>query len=309
MDPGAVVREAETLLRLSEASTGPVGSAGSQRLLRGPLLDRLSDPSSKVVVFAGPGVARSGAVAALRELAARANVGVANSWGAKGLFEWQSPHHLGTVGLQERDFELCGFPTCDVLIATGVDPEETPKERWETERVVEVDPGDLPRLRIARRSAAIARPALYQRLAEVVMPQYGSTRRPPPPGRLIADLRARLGPLDRVAAQPGTLAGFWVARAFPTTRLGSVIVPARRLPGFAAAASLAAARRGERVVGVTDGPIDDATAMVLELAAEEGVPVELEVWGEGGVEVDWSSTAALIEVAGPVVAWGGVALP
>lgn len=305
MDPEELIREADALLYPPARPSPSPGQGGAADVAAPDVLLA----TGRIVVFAGPGVVRSNAVPALRSLAARANIGVANSWGAKGLFEWQSPHHLGTVGLQERDFALCGFGACDAIVATGVDPEETPRHRWALAPVVEVDPFHLGTVRVAHHAGPIARPPLYERLAAIVMPQYGSDRLPPPPGRRIAELKARLGPGDRVAADPGTLAGFWVARAFPTTHLGSVVVPARPLAGFAAAASVAGARRGHRVVGVTTGPIDAATSTVLEYASQEGIAAEVEVWGEEGLPVDWSSTAELIALAGPIVAWGGLDLP
>lgn len=303
MEPEELIREAEAFL-YPQPRPDPLSAAGPLEI---GALEELA-PSHRLLVFAGPGVVRCDAVTALRAFAATANLGVANSWGAKGLFEWQSPHHLGTVGLQERDFELCGFGSVDLILAAGVDPEETPRHRWALAPTVEIDPRSLATLRLTRRPWPVARPPLYDLLAGVVMPQYSSERRPPPPGRRIAELKARLGRSDRVAADPGTLAGFWVARAFPTTHLGSVVVPARPMAGFAAAAAVAGALRGHRVVGVTTAPIDEATSAVLDFAARRGIAAEVEAWGEGGVPVDWSPTEELIEIAGPIVAWGGVNL-
>src|SRR5258705_5613753 len=67
----------------------------------GPALALLDQPRGRAAMLAGPGVLRHRAVDGLREFAAAANVGVANTWGAKGVFNWDSPHHLGTCGLQE----------------------------------------------------------------------------------------------------------------------------------------------------------------------------------------------------------------
>lgn len=308
MEPEALIRQAAAIL-YPEDRPGVVAAGG--RVAGVPEHDAVTElpDEARILIFAGPGVMAGDAVSAVRALATKANIGVANSWGAKGLFEWQSPYHLGTVGLQERDFALCGFGACDLILATGIDPEETPPHRWALAPVMEVAPFRFATIRVKPRAQRIQRPPLYERLAALVMPQYDSDRQPPPPGRRIAELKARLAPADRVAADAATLAGFWVARAFPTTHLGSVIVPARAMPGFAAAAAVAGALRGCRVVGVTMGPMDEATAAVLEFAARRGVAVELEVWGEGGLAVDWSSTAEIVEIAGPIIAWGGIDLP
>ena len=129
-----------------------------------------------------------------------------------------------------------------------------------------------------------------------------------------------------VAADPGP-AGLWVARAFPTTEPGSVVVPATPARGFAAAAALVAALDGRPAIAVTTGPPDDETHTVLELARALGLPLVLEVWGDGEAAdadaqldrtsaalasgavvvehypVDFTATEILVDVAGDVVAW------
>jgi hypothetical protein len=119
-----------------------------------------------------------------------------------------------------------------------------------------------------------------------------------------------------------------VARCFPTTEPGSVVVPATIAPGFAAAAAWLGALDGRPTVGVTTTPLDDETRAVIDLARDRGGQLILEEWGadggigdaaahakrlevalqSGGVDilptpVDFSHTRTLVEVAGPVIAW------
>jgi hypothetical protein len=121
-----------------------------------------------------------------------------------------------------------------------------------------------------------------------------------------------------------------VARAFATTELGSVVVPATVAPGFAVAAAVAGAARHPRVrvTAVTTAPLDPVSARLMELARSLGLDVVVELWGgeaelpsvadhaallraaraRRGVQliavpVDFGWTDALVEVAGPVVAW------
>jgi hypothetical protein len=115
------------------------------------------------------------------------------------------------------------------------------------------------------------------------------------------DLKQSLGPDTRVVAPPGD-AGLWVARTFPTDRLGSVVVPAHDRPGIAAAVALVSAWRGTDTVCVVTDPVDDATSEVQAIVAAHSLPVRFEVWGD---DVDWSRTDELIAAAGPVVAWTG----
>jgi hypothetical protein len=292
----------------------------------------LPAPAPSVAVLAGPGVVRTGHLEAIRAFAGRARLGVANTWGAKGMFTWDSPHHLGTCGLQARDFELLGFGEVDLLVATGLDPSEAPAERWTLAPHVEVGPRHLGALAESWKDAAPAGPPnrLYPELAAVVQRLTPSTQVPLSPARAVADLRAALPANGMVAADPG-LAGLWVARTFPTTDARSIGVPSTVASGYAAAAALSAALDGRPAIAVTDAPIDEPTARVLDLAMRLGAPLLLELWAGAGhlataadhvdlldsalaggratvltVPVEATHTEALVAVAGEVIAWGGV---
>jgi hypothetical protein len=177
-----------------------------------------SDVANPVVVLAGPGVIpHAGAV---RRWAEAANLPVANTWSVKGLFRWDSPHHMGTVGLQARDFELAGFGEADRIIAVGVDERETPRELWALSAVTEVDPADLPAL---GSHPSIEPNSLYASLAAVIQPLYTSQKTPPSPAQVLYDLGGDRRTGQVIAARPGPT-GFWLGRAFPTTELGSVVI-------------------------------------------------------------------------------------
>src|SRR6266536_1006795 len=111
-------------------------------------------PDGRIVVLAGPGVVGTRSIDGLRAFAAAANVPVANTWGAKGVLPWDSPFHMGTCGLQARDFELLDFASYDAILATGIDVDESPRERFELAPVVEVPPGQLGHLAQRMRPAS-----------------------------------------------------------------------------------------------------------------------------------------------------------
>ncbi|MFN8040614.1 MAG: hypothetical protein U0Q07_15480 [Acidimicrobiales bacterium] len=284
-----------------------------------------------ILVLAGPGVVRGGQVAALQDFAARAGVGVVNTWGAKGVFPWDSPHHFGTAGLQDRDFELAGFGEAGLVVAVGVDPLEAPPERWAGGQVLEVEPWQLSALafRWAEPAEVPPVPPLYRELAAAVGPLYELDSVPISPARAARDLAGALPDGGVVAADPGP-AGLWVARTFPTTVPGSVVVPATVAPGFAAAAGIAASLDGRPSLSVTAGPLDPASEVLVEQARAWGAALSLLVWGDDGVlahaadhaelvgalagslgtevvpvPVDLGLTRVLEDVAGPVVAWSG----
>jgi hypothetical protein len=303
-----------------------------------PLDLRLELPDDGVVVLAGPGVVRAGsfrwggAVDGLRAFAAAADVGVANTWGAKGVFTWNSPHHLGTVGLQADDFELLGFRDANLIVATGVDRDESADDRFRIAPVVDVSPihlgtaaGNLP-----RRARSPLDNRLYERLSAIAQPGYADTSVPLHPARAVADTKAVLADGGVAAADPG-LAGLWFARTFPTDVLGSVVVPATRAPGIAAAIAFVTSSRGQPVVAVTTAPLDPATEQVISLARASDVHFAVDVWSADGPKLDsdahtatlhkaratpgvtvvstgvnLSRTRNLVDAAGPVVAWGGI---
>lgn len=291
----------------------------------------------RVRVLVGPGVVAAGMVDALRAFAAAGDLGVANTWGAKGVFAWDSPHHLGTCGLQARDFELLGFAEADLVVGIGLDEDESPHDRVALAPVVELDPGRLwEAVGRVRATGAPLTNELYPRLAAVAQPGFIDDKVPLHPARAVADLGAVLPTNGLLSADPG-LAGLWVARTFPTPALTSgaprrVVVPARRDPGVGLRLAVDAARAGRPSIAVTTAPLDAATAAVLDQIVDERLPVVVTVWddaasGSGRVEdhrarvaaalaaarptvveipVSLGDTRQLIAAAGEVVAWGGL---
>jgi thiamine pyrophosphate-dependent acetolactate synthase large subunit-like protein len=277
--------------RLAAAPPGTGCAAPPARWVEPPdgAVDALA-AAPRAVVLAGPGVVRSGCVAGLHALAARRSLGVLNTWGAKGVYDWRSPHHLATAGLQARDFELAGFAGADLVVAVGVDPCEAPGE-WRLAPVVELEPGMLDPLadRLPARDAPIERPPLFAALAQPTQAGWARGAAPLAPSRITKSYSDVLGAGGVVAADPGT-AGFFVARTFATTELGSVVVPgAPDAQGFAVAiAAVSRLRAPARpCLAVVDGPIDDVSRAVLEAATALRIPVAVEVWdAEHGDAVD-----------------------
>lgn len=290
--------------------------------------------AERPVVLAGPGVVGHGSVPGLHALAAAGHLGVLNTWGAKGVFNWQSRHHLATIGLQALDFALGGLPGSDLVIATGLDPDESPPERWQVGPFIEVDPRALSLLaeRSSRSWPWPAVPELRQGLAAVTQEGWADSTTPLAPSLVTRNYAAAVGDGGRVAADAGT-AGFWLARTFGTTELGSAQVPAVDEPGFAAAVALVTRLRspGRPVLAVVDGSPSAATLELLELADSLDVGFGVEAWSGDGevlgagehlararelavVERSTVATVAtsswqldrILDVAGPVIAWGGL---
>jgi len=288
-----------------------------------------------IVILAGPGVVRERQVDALRRFAERAGAGVVNTWGAKGLYRWDDPRHLGTVGLQRDDLALAGLLDAPLVLAVGVDRAEVDLDAWPGGQVLEVEPWQLEGLAMRwpepDPAGPDAKPLLFELLADALADRYASNLVPLAPARAVADLAVAASRGALVAADPGP-AGLWVARALPTTELDGVIVSATGGRGSAVALGLAATLDGRDAFAVTTEPFDPATEAVLDLARHwSGVTTGALVvcaWGgdepwadadahlvalrtarRGGglsvvpVPVELSETRLLVEVAGEVVAW------
>jgi thiamine pyrophosphate-dependent acetolactate synthase large subunit-like protein len=284
--------------------------------------------ASAPVVLAGPRVIDAGAVDGLRALAGTAHLGVLNTWGAKGVFDWRSPHHLATAGLQALDFERGGLADADLIIATGVDRREA-GDRWRLAPVVDVPPVLLGSLaaRWTRPATAIAVPPLRTDLARVTQAGWARTAAPLAPTAVTRNYAEVLGAGGLVAADPG-MAGYWVARTFATTGIGGAQVPADGAArGFAVACATVARLLdpARPVLAVVDA-LDDRHERLLALAAALGVKVAVEVWaadgdaldaeahrrrlaglvvtgGRAAVATDPGQLDEMIAVAGPIVAW------
>lgn len=266
-----------------------------------PFAGALVGPGRRVAVLAGPGVVRRGAANAVAEFAARTHVGVANTWGAKGLFRWDSPHHMGTVGLQAHDFELV-FDGIDVVLTAGLDTDETRPPMPDGVQVIALDAQQLASLTefIAPRPSIEPNP-LYARLAAVAQPGYQDERRPYHPARVVALLRERLPAGGLIAADPGPV-GWWVARTFSTVELGSVVVPAAGVPGSAAACAAIARLDGRPAIAATRTPSALHNA-VVEWSARGRRPLDVSCWDGDDLPIDWSLDRALVDAAGACVAF------
>ncbi len=289
----------------------------------------------RILVLAGPGVVRTYSHVGLRNLTRAAGSPVLSTFGAIGLERWDSPYHAGVGGLQAGDLALGGLDDADLVIATGLDPAEVPADRLSRLVLQEVAPrqlGALLRDWPAQGPEPEGRSSVRDVLAPVLRPLWESSGPPLTAARAALHLSGALPDRGVAVADPGP-AGFWVARAMPSSFPGAVCVPATVEPGFAAAAAVVASLDGRPCLAVTDaeGVGSDATAAVLDLARGRGIPVALQVWGTDGdaidadghvallsdllapgadtvrvasVAVDLSLPDELVDLAGPVVAWG-----
>jgi hypothetical protein len=252
-------------------------------------------------------------------LAERTRTGVLNTFTAKGLFAYDHPAHLGTIGLQRDDVALAGVADA---VADGVTVVVCGADELTGQLpggVVAVAPGDLGSFNPDPVDQWRPRPRLYGELAAVCGPGYADDRVPLAPIRAAGDLSAWLRYGAVVVAGAG-LVGFWLGRTFPTRRFGSVVLPATADDTFVQRRTVDAVDAGRLVVAVIgpDDPEPSGPAVVVERWVPDGpvmdpsariAALDAAVAAGGGlvtVAVDIGDLGQLEAVAGPVVAWGGV---
>ena len=264
------------------------------------------------MILAGNGVIRRRAAPQLRELAAQTGIPVANTFMSKGVMGYSNPLARLTVGLQNRDYELCGLADADVVMAVGYDLVELAPRLWNPQRdkrVIHVDtlPAEVdehyqPELEIVS-DIGVALAALKDVCGTTRSPEEGcalqrmvfgeldahadDSAMPMKPQRILSDMHRVLSPDDLVISDVGAHK-LWVARLFPAERPNSVIIS----NGFATmgigvpggvAAKLAEPQR--RVVVVTGDGGFLMNVQELETAKRLGTAFVTVVWVDGAYGV------------------------
>jgi len=199
----------------------------------------LIDRARRPLIFAGNGVIRGNASAALCVFSQTIGLPLVNTFMAKGCVPAASELSLGTVGLQVRDYVSCGFDRADLVLAVGYDPVEYAPTFWNPERdktiihldftPAEVDSHYQPAVEVVAdiREALdlltdlcrVRRdPAPSRLLHEWIQKELdeGSTDDgfPIKPQRILHDVRSVLAPSDLVISDVGAHK-LWVARLYP----------------------------------------------------------------------------------------------
>jgi acetolactate synthase-1/2/3 large subunit len=267
------------------------------------------EEAKRVVVLAGPGVARDHAEDALLRFSETLRIPVATTFLGKGVFPDDHPNALGTIGFMVKDYANFGFDAADVVVAVGYDLVEYAPARWNPNRdkrivhvhrtVAEVDAsytlavglqGSIPEsLDAISSSTAMHRivgpGASSKRLVAEELERGGSDDRfPMAPARIVHDVRQALARDDMLLCDTGA-AKMWMARLYPTYRSNTCLISnglatmAFSLPG-AIAAKIAQPER--KVLAVAGDGAFLMSAADLETAVRERAHVVVLVWVDGG---------------------------
>ena len=199
------------------------------------------------IIMAGNGVIRSRATGQLVDFAEKLNIPVATTFMAKGAIPTDHELSLGSVGLQARDYVVCGFDRADVIICVGYDMVEYDPRLWHgnnSARIVHIDAspaevdehyivatgviGDIGRS-LADVAALATRRETYSAgsLRETIMNELTQYSQDPgfpmKPQRIIWDLRQTLSPQDIVISDVGAHK-MWMARLYQAQQPNTCII-------------------------------------------------------------------------------------
>ena len=265
--------------------------------------------SERPIVLAGNGVVRRRATGELREFAATVGIPVTNTFMSKGVMGYKNPLARLTVGLQNRDYEMCGLLDADLVIAVGYDLVELAPSLWNPggdKRIVhidalsaEVDANYMPAVEIvsevgealqALTRACTPRQVTVEEscLESTVLAQLGAHAHaggvPLKPQHILSEMRRILSDEDILISDVGAHK-LWIARMFPAEQPNTVIIS----NGFATmgigvpggiAAKLAEPERRVAVVTGDGGFL--MNVQELETARRLGTAFVTVVWVDGG---------------------------
>jgi acetolactate synthase-1/2/3 large subunit len=262
--------------------------------------------SSRPVVLAGHGAARSGAADALRRFSERLGLPVATTFHGKGVLPDDHPHSLGAVGFMSHDYVNFGFDEADVIVSVGYELQEfdpvrinptgekriihlsrVPAEvdvHYDVDVGIQADIGSsldaLANATTRRFAQGTSGEKIRQLLADELARGAADDSFPLKPQRIVADTRAALGRSDIVLADTGAVK-MWMARLYPTYEPNTCMISnglstmAFALPGALGARLAAPDRRVLAAVG--DGAFL-MNSQEIETAIRERIPLTVLIW-------------------------------
>lgn len=204
--------------------------------------------SKKVILLAGNGVIRGKASSALVTFCEKNKISVANTFMAKGAMPARHDLFMATIGLQAKDFVMCGFDQADLIITVGYDLTEYAPNFWNPEQdkkilhidatAAEVDQFYDPQTELVGDIATTLEELTeltgfdksfpyLEKLKEIAKNEYrhlkDSTSFPIKPQKILYDLRHALSDSDIVLSDVG-MHKLWVAKLYPAYEPNTVLI-------------------------------------------------------------------------------------
>lgn len=258
------------------------------------------------LILVGAGAVRANAAEAIRSIAERLHIPVAQTMMGKGLIPWSSPWRLGVVGIPQHDYIIDAFDKADLVIGIGYDLIECAPTKWNRHEMkiinVDVVPADVNQyydpdvevigdisdsiyqiLRTARRDnkpepAELL--AVGKRLTKDFETLSASDAYPMKPARILADVRSVLGRSDILVSDVGAHK-IWIGRNYPCYEPRTCLISnGFASMGFAVPGAIAAklVYPERRVLAVTGDGGFMMNSQELETAAREHIPIVVLIW-------------------------------
>lgn len=237
--------EENTTLKPLKAGPPPVSHAHPSHYEKAI---ELIKKSSKVIILAGNGVIRAKASDSLVKFAEKNNISVANTFMAKGAMPARNDLFIATIGLQKKDFAICGFDQAELIITVGYDFAEYAPKFWNEEnnkhiihidsQPAEVDAFYSPDVELIGDIKATLDELTtltgfkkefpyLEILKKIHQEEYrvhkDSTAFPIKPQKILYDLRHALADEDIVLSDVG-MHKIWTARIYPAYKPNTVLI-------------------------------------------------------------------------------------
>ncbi len=244
--PEDVAEEKTEKVPLQRKGKGHISAPGEDELKRAAgFIEKASMP----IILAGNGILREEASPELAEFVNKTGIPVATTFMGKGVIPADSEFYLGSVGIQEKDYVICGIDKADIVLCIGFDHVEYSPRFWnhDASRSIvhihsshpEVDSSYLPDFILVgsvketlNRLTAFCdfkkeMPAYFKRLKSIMQSELESFRDdaafPMKPQKILYDIRQCLSRRDILISDVGAHK-LWIGRLFPAYEPNTVII-------------------------------------------------------------------------------------
>ena len=267
---------------------------------------RLISEAKNPLILVGAGAVRGNASEAVRSMAERLHIPVAQTMMGKGVIPTDSPWRLGVVGIPQHDYIIDAFDEADLVIGVGYDLIECAPTKWHTHPMKIVNIAGLPAdvnqyyepnvevtgdisdsiyqiLRTARRDDKPEPTAMLEvgrRLREDFDELAASDAYPMKPARILKDVRSVMGRYDILVSDVGAHK-IWIGRDYPCYEPRTCLISnGFASMGFSVPGAIAAklVHPERRVLAVTGDGGFMMNSQELETAVREHVPFVTLIW-------------------------------
>jgi acetolactate synthase-1/2/3 large subunit len=244
--PEDVAEEKTGKVPLLKKGKGHISTPGDEELKKSVAFIK---NATVPIILAGNGILREEASPQLDEFVNRTGIGIVTTFMGKGVIPADRELYIGSVGIQEKDYPICGIDIADLVICIGFDHVEYSPRFWNPDsskkivhihsRHPEVDSSYLPEFTlIGSIKETLHRmvdlcdfrkemPEYFRKLKSIMEDEIGSFRDdtafPVKPQKILCDIRNCISRKDILISDVGAHK-LWIGRLFPAYEPNTVII-------------------------------------------------------------------------------------